>query len=599
MNADKTPALELDLNPFNLTHTKEGSHKLGYLYPVMCLECVPNDRINVKHSQFSRFSPLVYPIESKLQCKFYDFWVPTRLLYKYWKQFIADSTLDEHVDKYPLPAVRISDVAAAFAEEVTLESGEIITDCYRSEYFGPGSLFDWLGFPFAQFFSGRTVYANGTVYHINDKINLSTVKETINVLPFVAYQLIKNRWFRDENLEDDMFSEDEDIGYNYNGFVINLRSMVINWKAGLLEFPPDAEEAKEVCRQLFGLRKKEWERDYFTSALPSPQYGEPVPVPIQGKTEFNPSSDVDGTRVVITQSGNPVPLSQFPYSLSSVNVGSDGTMTGTFIVDGEDRTYSLSFDSTGIENVKNLNFTINDLRQASAVQRYQETLMRIGHRYDEYILGMFNQVVPDSYLDEPLLLNTESSPVMITDIAQTAVSTEQPLGSLAGNAYSKTDSDDYTYHCEEFGFLITLCAMLPRTSYMNGLPIMFSRQNRLDYYNPLFQEIGDQAIKNRQLFLGQNVDINDRTFGYIPRFQEYKEAFNTIHGDFTGNMSFMTLGRNFSQLPNLNKTFLETDQETLNRAFAETDNIDHVYSVFQNTVFSVRPMKVNPMPKLL
>lgn len=599
---NNVPALDLHLSPFNLTHTKEGSHKLGYLYPVMFLECVPNDRFEIRHEQFSRFSPLVYPIESQINVKFYDFWVPQRILFKYWKQFIADSKLDEHIDKYPTPKIRVCDLVAPLIETVVVGE-ETLVGYKASKYFGPGSLLDWLGFPMAQFFSGATFMdSSQNVYYINDGLTLSLVTEEIDIMPLLAYQFIKNRWFRDENLEDDLFSEDENIGYKYgeSDDVVNLRDTYINYKDGLIG-QPRTDHDIAAMKQLTLLQPKLWERDYFTSALPTPQFGEPVPVPVSDNLSYKSGlSDVDGTKVVITQSGNipPIGIDYFPYSLSDVSVNSEGNLVAQFIDEqGIDREAYISFDSSQTYDLGSLNFTINDLRQASAVQRYQETLMRIGHRYDEYILGVFNQVVPDSYLSEPLLLNTESKPVQITDIAQTTPSEQTPLGSLAGNAYSSTNTDTLYYHCEEFGFIITIATMLPRTQYMNGLPKYFSRKNRLDYYNPLFQEIGDQSILNKEIFL--STSQNDDTFGYIPRFDEYKQTFNTVHGDYTGNMSFMSLGRNFSKLPYLNKSFLTVDQTTVNRAFAETSDIDHVYSVFKNQVLAVRPMLENPLPKLV
>lgn len=599
---NKVPALDLHLSPFNLTHTKEGSHKLGYLYPVMFLECVPNDRFQISHSSFSRFSPLVYPIESKIGAKFYDFWVPQRILFKYWKQFIADSKLDDHLDKYSTPKIRICDLVQPFIETVVIDDNTLVG--YKaSTYFGPGSLLDWLGFPMAQFFSGATFMDdNQNVYYINDGIRLSTITEEIEIMPLLAYQFIRNRWFRDENLEDDLFSEDETIGYKYDETddVINLRTDFINYK-GLIE-PSVSNHQDAAFKQLALLRPKLWERDYFTSALPTPQYGEPVPVPISSDVKYKPGTDeTDGTKVIVTGTGLPpsMPIDQFPYTFDKLQIERDGTITGYYEdSEGNPYTAAVSFDSSSVTTLGNLNFTINDLRQASAVQRYQETLMRIGHRYDEYILGVFNQVVPDSYLDEPLLLNTHSQPVVITDIAQTTPSTTSPLGSLAGNAYSKTDTETLYYHCEEFGYIITIATMLPRTQYMNGLPKFFSRKNRLDYYNPLFQEIGDQAILNKELYLS-TPNNNDNVFGYIPRYNDYKQTFNTVHGDYTGNMSFMSLGRNFANRPYLNKSFLEVDQTTVNRAFAETSDIDHVYSVFRNEVLAVRPMMENPLPKLV
>lgn len=566
MNNFSTPIPKANFSVQNLSHEYLTTMEMGNLVPIQCTEILPNDRFVMSTESFIRFAPLSYPVLSRINLKLFHFFVPCRLLWKYWEKFIAEDKLNNlGTSRRVKPYVHINRLA-------------------HLKLYRPGSLADYMGLPMNQFFPSGSVVDDSPV---NDGVPLGQVSERIDLLPFLAYQKIYNDWFRNENIDDDIFNTDtDDPEVNQEK---NLQNVVES--EGVLD-------SDSLIYELFTLRKKAWEKDYFTSALPTPQYGEPAKVNIglDGSDIQNKFGDTSGTIVRDKQTGRVLG----PMNALSIQVNSDGH---TFVLEddpsGAIRQTEVVLD-TNYEFEGNIagSFTINDFRLAASIQRYNEAIMRAGHRYIEYIKAMYNMITPDYRLQRPELLGASSERVVINDVAQTSETTEDSAqGQLAGNAYAYDKTQKVRYTAQEHGFFITIACVIPRTVYANGLPRMFSRFNRLDYHNRYFEELGDQEIKNKEIFLDQT--SNDDTFGYQIRYSDYKFKPSTIHGDFVNTLDFFTLSRLFNERPNLNSGFIRPDEGTLNRAFNITRGVDHLYSQFYHNLIIRRPMQDNPIPRII
>lgn len=575
MNNFSTPIPKARFSIQNLSHEFLTSMEMSDLVPIQCVELLPNDRLKCNTEAFIRFAPLQYPVLTRMNLKLFHFFVPNRIIWKYWEKFIAEDKLNNiGTSKRLKPFIDIKDVAATWNEQD------------QKNGYAPGSLCDFLGLPMAQFFSGEK--RDGKF--VNDLIPLSGIDEPIDALPFLAYQKIYNDWFRNENIDEDIFNtdtDDETIDQR-----VNLQNVVES----------EGQILPSFFQNLTVLRKKAWEKDYFTSALPTPQYGEPAKVSLSGDSTALLQYNNDLANSIVRDKTTGRVLG--PIDALELSVSESGQLQW-------DNPYSglqdVIIDNSGALEVdlseSQLSFTINDFRLAAAVQRYNEAVMRAGHRYIEYIKAMYNMITPDYRLQRPELLGASSSPVLINDITQTSETTEDSAqGQLAGVAYAHDKSNTVRYTAREHGFFFTIACVIPRTAYANGLNRMFSRFNRLDYHNRYFEELGDQEIRNKEIFLGERTegeDVNQQTFGYQIRYSDYKFKPSTIHGEFTNNLDFFTLTRMFDERPELNSSFIRPDNETTNRAFAIRRGTDHLYSQFYNKLIIRRPMQDNPIPKII
>lgn len=556
----KIPVPKTRFSNYNFVYEYKCSMNMADLVPISILECLPNDRFSGRTEAFVRFAPMKFPVMHRVNLKLYHFFVPNRILWNKWADFIAEKEDDNLPAK---PCISLSDLAGYQVQED--DDGDF-TDILKV-----GGLADYLGIPVDTERIDQFQYS----------------QELVDVMPFLAYQKIWNDYFRDQNLQDDIFDDDTPS---------SLYNTVTNHEGEIPLIQP-------VFNQLFRLRKKAWEKDYFTSALPEPQFGDPVPVPIVGAVTGMPYS-------ANIRSNRGVEISDGPTVLAA-NEDSQGYMfltaeNDTNAVNPLDIEASVDIAPQGqIGQVVNASFTINDLRLASSIQRLREAMARAGHRYKETIMSLFNQETPDYRLDRPEFIASETIPVQISDIPQTSSTISSGVdasaqGQLAGKGVAYGSNNGFKYHCQEYGFLITLATVIPRSTYQDGLSRMFTRLDKYDYFNPYFEHLGEQEILNKEIFLSGNEELDNETFGYAPRYSEYKYMPSSVHGDFRDTLDFMHLGRQFDETPALNGDFIVPDPETTNRAFAVTaDRYDHLYCEFVHNLRARRPMSKNPLPQLI
>lgn len=499
-------------NKFDLSHEKKMSMKIGSLIPMMVQEILPGDNFKVNTEIMMRLAPMISPVMHRMQVYTHYFFVPNRLVWSEWEDFITGGP-----DGTSLPTAPYFQV----------------TEAARLNFLR-GSLADYMGLPSV------------------DNAPPITAPANISALPFRAYQLIYNEYFRDQNLET---------------------PVIIGKQGGAIG--PGAELA-----DLLTLRTRGWEKDYFTSALPWTQRGPEVTIPFSADVNYKDISDIkkmDGTPAV------------------------DGDLT-TFNSQlyGADSTSHLRVEN--IEDITNGTSTINDLRRSVRLQEWLEKNARGGARYIEQLLSHWGIAPNDERLQRPQFLAGGTQPVVISEVLSTYDNTanDLPQGEMSGHGISVGRNNGFSKTFSEHGYVIGVMSVRPKTAYYQGIPKHLQRVDKLEYAWPEFAQLGEQEIKQKELFWNGGA-ANEGTFGYTPRYSEYKYGISTVHGEFRTSLDYWHMARKFSALPPLNADFIKMDPDDaeLKRIFAVTDaDTDDLYVQLHNSVSAIRSLPYYGTPTL-
>jgi hypothetical protein len=496
-------------NVFDLSHERKLSFNMGDLIPVFLEEVVPGDKFQLSTELFIRLAPMLAPIMHRVNVYTHFFFVPNRLVFDGWQDFITGGV--DGLDSTVFPRFDVLDASSM-------------------GIFGNGRLSDYLGLP---------------------DLSTSDANVYINALPFRAYQLIYNEFYRDQTLQQPVLFS--------TGSVVSV------------------SDINTICT----LRRRCWEKDYFTSALPWPQRGADVMLPL-------------GTEAPVVFDGShgfaSVPNVRRPDGSAIAN-GPLVTDTGEFMVSSSSGYYSAAYDPQGTLKTdlsEATSSTVNEFRRAMRLQEWLEKNARAGSRYIEQILSHFGVRSSDARLQRPEYLGGGKSPVIVSEVLQTS-STDgtTPQGNMAGHGVAVGNTHGFRKFFEEHGFIIGIMSVLPRTSYYQGLPRKFSKFDKFDYFWPSFAHLGEQPIFNRELSVKHAYP--DGTFGYTPRYAEYKFGQNSVHGDFRSSLLFWHMSRNLSDSPNLNGQFVQSDPT--HRIFAVEDPTVHkLYCHVYHNCRAIRPM---------
>lgn len=526
-------------NKFDLSHEVKMTGNMGALMPCYFQDVIPGDSYRLNTKQMVRFSPLLAPVMHNIDFKIDYFFVPYRLIWSEWKDFITGG--EEGTNEYSYPRFKVHQSLA-------------------DQKFTKSSLADYLGIPPTQSnIEGTTgdKQRGGAWSNINQKHDFY-----LSILPFRAYQLIYHEYFRDQN-----------VGVEYEQYTgSGIRS-----------------NQAEVYQTL-SIRYSNWEKDYFTSSLPFLQRGPEVELPL-GKVDSQftnydgsninmPTGDIDGFTEVGIANGNT------PYAKY------DQTTTNSNLVP-----IKISGDVDSV--------TINELRKATALQRWLELMARAGSRYREQILAIFGERIPDYTVQIPKYLGGGKTPIMISEILSNYTDPsnpqDRPVGDMSGHALALGDNLGFTQSFDEHGIIMGICRVIPRTTYTQGLSKFWQKFDKFDHYFPQFANLGEQEVHNQELYVTGKPSSDLRVFGYQQRYAEYKYAFNRIAGDFRDTLSYWEMSRRFHAPPNLNNSFITCNPST--RIFAINDeHLDHtedkLWISLYHQVDALRPMPYHSVPSL-
>lgn len=503
-------------NLFDLSHERKFSFNMGQLVPMYVQDVVPGDRFKVRSEVLLRLAPMLAPVMHRVNVFVHFFFVPNRLVWDHWEDFITGGKDGTAKPSFPT---------------------EKIVNTNKTS-FGSGSLADYLGVPDP---TGITVHYDGFL---------------INKMPFRAYQMIYNEYYRDPNLEDEVVVR-TDGGYG-------------------------AESPIRV------LRTRCWEKDYFTSCLPWSQRGGDVNLPVTGEINFVPVVKSPAT-ADLTSGG--VPAAGDIQLMSGGVLDSTGAPIDLNTIESED--YDLT----------NVGITINDVRTSIKLQEWLEKNARGGGRYIEQVLSHFGVKSSDARLQRPEYLGGGKSPVVISEVlAASETGTTVDVGDMYGHGISVGNTNSFNRFFEEHGYILGIISVMPRTAYQQGLERHWTKFDKFDYYFPEFANLGEQEVKNKEIYLDYTLTEDpEDTFGYQSRYAEYKYKQDSVHGDFRKSLAYWHMGRIFSAAPKLNESFvhLSSDDAGVHRIHTvTTPTIHKLYCQLYNSVKAIRPMPKFGIPIL-
>ncbi len=553
---NQVPNLEITRSRFKRDQDIKLTFDAGQLIPFYVDEVLPGDTFSIDNVGLVRMSTPIFPVMDNCYLDYYYFFCPNRILWEHWKEFMGEVTDEPWIQKteYTVPQLKIR--GGTTVKKYPLEN----------------SILDYMGIP--------------------TKIIGEPPKElNINALPIRAYVKIWNEWFRDQNVDNPAINTDKDadIYYKDSGKDATLENIL--------------QEAYRGGRPLPVNRF----HDYFSSTLPSPQRGPNVTLPMQGNaviTGYTNAKLINKTNIYTNSFASAIGAGTNEKDRLYA-IAQDGETGGAYlnIGTGTGTQHKVAYLGADLSTVTAA--TINQLRQAFQVQKYFEELARGGSRYREQIYSLFRTRISDKTVQIPEYLGGDRIMINMSQVVQTSGTTDvSPQGNVSAMSVTGFGKSAFTKSFEEHGFVIGVCCVRHDHTYQQGLERMFSRKNKLDYYFPVFANLGEQAVLKKELY-AQGTDTDNEAFGYQEAWADYRMKPNRICGAFrsnaTGTLDSWHYGDNYTKTPALSQEWMKEGSAEIARTLAVENKVNEPQFIadflVKNT--TVRPMPMYSIPGLI
>lgn len=508
----------------------------GKLIPFYVDEVLPGDTFNVSTAAIIRMTTPKYPVFDDAFIDFYYFFCPNRILWDNFKRFMgeADETPWMPTMTYKVPEIKIASNAETSGKENLKGPKE-------------ESILDYMGVP----------------TKINEKEGAGETR--INALPIRAYVKIWNEFFRDQNVGNPAVNFTDDTSLQYT----DLNDE--NDETGILKDAVTGARCLPVSRF----------HDYFSSCLPYPQRGPEVtialtgnaPVKLYGKQGLRKNDVI--TNYGTTPTANEIMPNNFGIK-ESLDAGAPYILTAQetdnnklYYADGTASNGGIGMYAADLSSIEAA--TINQLRQAFAVQHYYEALARGGSRYREQVRALFGVSISDKTAQIPEYLGGGRYHVNINQIVQTSgqqAENDTPIGETGAMSVTPINESSFTKSFEEHGFVIGVMCVRHNHSYQQGLERFWSRSDRLDYYFPQFANLGEQPVKKKEIMLTAT-SADDETFGYQEAWADYRMKPNRVSGKMRSNaegtLDFWHYADTYNEVPTLSQEWMNEDKTEIAR----------------------------------
>lgn len=536
---DNPISLDISRSRFNRDSSVKMSFNVGELIPFYVDEVLPGDTMEVSTSKVVRMQTLLTPVMDNMYLDTYYFFVPNRLVWDHWKEFQGENTESAWIPQteYTVP-------------QITAPTGG----------WNVGTIADYMGIP-------------------TGVENLS-----VNALPFRAYALICDYWFRSQNLQDPFAipkNESTVVGSNGNDYKLDVAKGGKPW----------------IARRY---------NDYFSQALPAPQKGPSVVLPGFAGGQYpvvgtgGSLNYTDGTKryglIYHTQKG-------LYYDTACDKQLGEAIPFGH--TSPEDVAMGLATENSGaVVNIGGTgSVTINELRTAFQLQKYYEQLARSGSRYSEILRSQFGVTSPDSRLQNPEYLGGTHIPITVNQVVQnsgTGTGSNTPQGTTVAYSLTADNHFDFSKSFVEHGFIIGVCVARYDHTYQQGIERFWSRKKVTDYYIPVFANLGEQGICNKEIY-AQGTAKDEEIFGYVPRWNEYRYKPSRVCGEmrssFAQSLDCWHLADDYEALPTLSGSWLMEDKNNVDRVLAVTSKVSNqLFGDFYIQNVSTRAMPLHSIP---
>lgn len=564
-NFSLLPEAHIQRSVFDRSSSHKFTFNVGELIPFYVDEVLPGSTHQIRTSKMVRLQTPATPFMDDLYLDTYYFFVPNRLIWDKWKEFQGENNTSHWIPStdYSVP-------------QITLP---LVGEADQKALFPIGSIADYMGLPAGQKAGELTLDDPSEVVKFLPIYYQNPNNISFNALPFRAYALICNDWFRDQNLSDPLWvpttSGSYTAIYDYSGAP---DSNLVFKNTEVLKRQSLGGRPYRVCKY----------HDYFTSALPSPLKGDDVKVPVSmTSTAALFSADTQGgTTYYITRNSSGALVT------SSSNPGANSLYLNGVLTDG------------------NAGISINDLRLAFATQAQYERDARGGTRYTEVLRSNFGVISPDASLQRSQYLGGNHFRINVNQVVQQSSGggdANSFLGDVAAFSATADSNGDFIQSFTEHGFIIGVCCARYNHSYQQGAERFWFRKKRFDYYMPAFANIGEQAINYGEIYVDPSNSTKidpSSVFGYQEAWAEYRMKPNRVSGEMrsqcVNTLDYWHLADNYAYPPHLSDAWIREDANNVDRVLTVSHSVaNQIFADFYIDNKTTQPIPMYSIPATL